>query len=142
MLTGSLIHPQILSSLGRAGHGAMVLISDGNYPHSSGVNEQADVVYLNLRPGLVGAVDVLTAVASAVPVEAAAVMQPDTGPEPEIFTQFADVLKEVAAPQRLSRSDFYERARGRDVVLAIATGEQRTYANILLTIGVVQPPAH
>ena len=30
-------------------------------------------------------------------------------------------------------------ARGPDCALAIATGEQRIYANILLTIGVVMP---
>ena len=30
-------------------------------------------------------------------------------------------------------------ARGPDTALAIATGEQRIYANILLTIGVVMP---
>ena len=38
-----------------------------------------------------------------------------------------------------TRWDFYDMARGRDLALAIATGEQRTYANLLLTIGVVQP---
>ena len=30
-------------------------------------------------------------------------------------------------------------ARGPDLALAIATGEQRIYANVLLTIGVVMP---
>jgi L-fucose mutarotase len=39
----------------------------------------------------------------------------------------------------LGRFPFYEAARGPDVALAIATGEQRLYANLLLTIGVVSP---
>ena len=30
MLTYQLIHPEILQALGQAGHGAQVLISDGN----------------------------------------------------------------------------------------------------------------
>ena len=39
----------------------------------------------------------------------------------------------------IERFAFYETARGTDVALVIATGEQRIYANILLTIGVVLP---
>jgi L-fucose mutarotase len=38
------------------------------------------------------------------------------------------------------RLAFYTRARGSDVALASAIGDQRLYANILLTIG-VRPPA-
>ena len=37
------------------------------------------------------------------------------------------------------RFAFYDRCLDRDVCLVIATGEQRLYANILLTIGVVNP---
>ena len=36
MLKHLLLHPQINAVLGRAGHHAKVLISDGNYPASSG----------------------------------------------------------------------------------------------------------
>ena len=32
MLKTRLLHPQILEALGEAGHGARVLIADGNYP--------------------------------------------------------------------------------------------------------------
>jgi L-fucose mutarotase len=39
----------------------------------------------------------------------------------------------------VERFAFYELARGRDVALAVATGDQRLYANLLLTIGVVGP---
>ena len=51
MLTGKLIHPQILSALGQAGHGAAILIPDGNYPFATGANPLAERVYLNLAPG-------------------------------------------------------------------------------------------
>jgi len=33
----------------------------------------------------------------------------------------------------------YDTACGPDLALAISTGEQRIYANLLLTIGVVRP---
>ena len=41
----------------------------------------------------------------------------------------------------LERFAFYDEAKKEDCCLVIATGEQRIYANILLTIGVVDPPA-
>jgi len=78
---------------------------------------------------------------AAMPIEAAHVMVPDEGPEPPIFQSFQGVLPEGVALQPLGRFAFYDAARGPDVALVIATGEQRVYANILLTIGVVPPDA-
>jgi L-fucose mutarotase len=37
---------------------------------------------------------------------------------------------------RLDRLAFYEIARSPDVALAVVTGDVRTYANLLLTVGV------
>ena len=59
MIRGHLIHPQILSALASAGHGSKVLISDGNYPHWTKRGANAEVVYLNLAPGMLSATDVL-----------------------------------------------------------------------------------
>jgi L-fucose mutarotase len=53
MLKTRLLHPGILQALGESGHGAQVLIADGNYPLRSGSNEAAHRVYLNLAPGTV-----------------------------------------------------------------------------------------
>ena len=36
MLKTRLLHPGILQALGESGHGAQVLIADGNYPLRSG----------------------------------------------------------------------------------------------------------
>ena len=82
--------------------------------------------------------DILETVLSAVPVESALVMQPEDGPEPLVFGRFRDLLGTVA-PQPLARADFYAAARRPDLALAIASGDQRLFANILLTIGVVTP---
>ena len=138
MLKTRLLHPGILQALGEAGHGAQVLIADGNYPLATRSNDRAHRVYLNLSPGLVTVTDVLRALVEAIPIEAAHVMAPDDGDEPAIFADFRELLPDVAL-QPLGRFPFYDAARGLDVALAIATGEQRLYANLLLTIGVVPP---
>jgi L-fucose mutarotase len=139
MLTTRLLHPQILAALASAGHGSQVLIADGNYPFSTGSNPAAARVFLNLSPGVVDAPTVLAAVASAVPIEAAAVMVPPDGSTPGIFPEFGAVLGPGLRLDPLSRSDFYAAGRGRDVALVVATAERRVYANLLLTIG-VRPP--
>ena len=138
MLKTRLLHPQILQALGEAGHGAQVLIADGNYPLLTRSNPASHRVYLNLAPGQLTVTDVLAVLADAIPVEAAHVMGPDDGDEPGIYADFRALLPETPL-QRLGRFDFYDMARGPDLALAIATGEQRIYANILLTIGVVMP---
>jgi len=138
MLKTRLLHPEILRALGEAGHGAQVLIADGNYPLVTRSNPAARRVYLNLAPGQLNVTDVLAVLAEAIPVEAAHVMGPDDGSEPSIFEDFRELLPETGL-KRLGRFEFYDLARGPDTALAIATGEQRLYANILLTIGVVMP---
>ena len=138
MLTTRLLHPEILAALGEAGHGAQVLIADGNYPLATRSNPDAYRVFLNLEPGKLTVTDVLSVIAEAIPVEAAYVMGPDDGSEPSIYEDFRGLLPENEL-ERLGRFEFYDMARGPDTALAIATGEQRIYANILLTIGVVMP---
>lgn len=140
MLTYPLLHPQILHALGTAGHGAQILIADGNYPLVTRSNPRAERVYLNLAPGLVTVTDVLKVLVDAVPLEAAYVMGPDSGAVPSIFRDFRRVLPKPIQLERLGRFEFYDAASTGDVALAIATGEQRVYANILLTIGVIPPP--
>jgi L-fucose mutarotase len=73
MLTYQLLHPEILAALAEAGHGAQVLIADGNYPLVTRSNPAARRVFLNLAPDLLKVTDVLAAVAGATPIEAAQV---------------------------------------------------------------------
>ena len=146
MLKTRLLHPEILRALGEAGHGSQVLIADGNYAMLTGSNAAACRVYLNLAPGLVTVTDVLDVLIDVIPIEAAHVMLPETGPEagpeaapePGIFAEFRARLPGIPL-QPLARPDFYSATRRPDLALAISTGEQRLYANLLLTIGVVQP---
>jgi L-fucose mutarotase len=138
VLTYQLLHPDILAGLAAAGHGATVLIADGNYPLVTRSHPAARRVYLNLAPDILRVTDVLGVVAGAIPIEAAHVMVPDDGSEPGIFADFRTLLPGITL-QALDRFSFYDAARGPDLALAIATGERRIYANILLTIGVVPP---
>ena len=147
MLKTKLLHPEILNCLGSAGHNSRVLIADGNYPFSTALGPKADLVFLNLMPGVVSVAQVLEAVASAIPIQGAAVMLPArTGPykikgEPPVWAEFRKILKENGAEvglDELKIPDFYATAGGPDVALTIATGDQRWYSNILLSIGAVK----
>ncbi|MBE2269892.1 MAG: RbsD or FucU transport [Anaerolinea sp.] len=140
MLKSELIHPTILQVLGASGHGSGILIADGNYPFITRANPAATRVYLNFMPGLLTATDVLKGLVTAIPIEAAHVMTPADGSDQAIFSEFRQLLPGLDL-QKMGRFEFYDMARGSDVSLVIATGEQRIYANILLTIGVVPPPA-
>jgi L-fucose mutarotase len=148
MLKYQLLHPDILSALACAGHGSKILISDGNFPHITKKNPAAEIVFLNLAPGLVTVTEVLKVLISAVPVESAEVMDyARSGPyalkqDPPVWDEFRTLLKSAGTAAdlvKIERSAFYDAARGDDVCLTIATGEQGIYANLLLTIGVVKP---
>ena len=139
MLKGKLLHPEILGILAQAGHGSKVLIADGNYPFSTGSPETAELVFLNLMPGMVKVTDVLEALIATIPIEAAQVMTTDDNADQPIFAEFREMLAGGPDLQKLGRFQFYDEARSEDTALVIATGEQRIYANLLLTIGVVPP---
>jgi L-fucose mutarotase len=138
MLKQRLIQPEILEALAAAGHGSRVLITDANYPGSTRLGENADLVYLNLAPGKLTVTEVLDILLTAIPVEEAAVMSPDEGPEPSIFQEFRSLMPDTDLV-KYSRYEFYEEAGAPDTCLQVVTGEQRLYANLLLTIGVVAP---
>jgi L-fucose mutarotase len=138
MLKSALLHPELLRALASAGHGGKVLIADSNYPFNTGKNHDAAVVYLNLCPGKLLATEVLQALADEIPIESAEVCSSDGQPEPSVYSEFRALLpgKEIA---KRVRGNFYEHARSQDCCLIIATGDERPYASILLTIGVVPP---
>lgn len=148
MLKYELIHPGILEALGRAGHGSRILIADGNYPFSTTLGRNSKLINLNLTPGVVDATEVLRTLVTAVPIESATVMQTlKSGPyameeDPPIWKEFLRILEGVGYAgelDQLERFRFYETSAEHNVALTIATAEQRIYANLLLTIGVVMP---
>ena len=122
MLKGKCINPLIISALSHCGHGDKLLIADGNYPIDT-MTADAETVYLSLSPGLPEVTQVLDAVLSVINAEK----------EPEIFSEFQSMTGLELC--ELSRYEFYGACKESNVRLAILTGEQRTYANILLTVG-------
>ena len=68
-------------------------------------------------------------------IEKAEVMKTPDGSEPEIYPEFKKELPDLDLTV-LGQYEFYDACMAENVVqLAISTGEKRTYANILLTIG-------
>lgn len=144
MLKHQLIHPRINEVLGRAGHHAKVLIADGNYPASSKRGPGAEVVSLNLSPGVVTVAQVLRAVLSAVPVDEVNTMGiPPDDPyarsgEPPVWAEYRTVLAEAGLSLSLvpvSKWDFYKAVESADHVLTVQTGDLSLWANVLLTLG-------
>jgi L-fucose mutarotase len=136
MLKFSLLHPPLITALASAGHGARILIADGNYPHSTGTNPAAALVFLNLRPGLLGVDEILETIDEAVPIESAAVMVPTDGAEVPAHAGYRACLGASVPFEELGRFEFYEASRSRDVAVVVASADQRIFANLLLTIGV------
>lgn len=148
MLKHTLIHPEINAIIGRAGHHSKILIADGNYPASSTLGPNAQLISLNLMPGVVSCTQVLEALLSAIPIEAANTMGIPAddpyalGGDPPIWNEYRGILKKAKLNLKLvpiQKWDFYNAVASRDLVLTIQTGDQALWANLLLTVGVRKP---
>ena len=137
MLKLNLLHPEILEALGSNGHGARILIADGNFPVSTKTPAACKKVFLNLAPDMLTVTDILKVIREYIPVEKYMFMTPPDESEQPIHREFGELLGENTAFQKLKRAEFYSEASSDDVCLAIASGETRRFANILLVIGVV-----
>jgi L-fucose mutarotase len=135
MLRTGLTHPQILEALAAAGHGSLVLISDGNFPSLTAPHPGARRVYLNVRPGLVTVTDILATLRLVVPIEKAVLMDPDDGGVRPVHAELVGLLDPETEVAHVPRSEFYAATRSDDLALVIASGDERWYANVLLTMG-------
>ena len=136
MLYGPMTHPGLLAALARSGHSSKILITDGNYPIANGAPAAAERIFLNLAP------EVLK---RTIPIERAGLMVPAAdavGVEaPEVIPahdEYRAALPGVVFDE-IPRWDFYDAAKAEDVTVVIVSGDQRLYANLLLTIGVRAP---
>lgn len=134
MLTGACINPQLMRELSLLGHGDKLLIADGNYSLASKTGDAAKL-WLGVRSGLPTVTDVLESLQSVINIERAEVMEPEDGSTPEIFSEFTEMLDGMEL-EGLSRYEFYDACCVPAVRLAISTGEKRTFANLLVTVGV------
>jgi len=144
MLKHQLIHPKINEVLARAGHHARILIADGNYPASTKKGPYAEVVSLNLSPGVVTVAQALRALLSAVPVDRVNTMGiPPDDPyaqkgEPPVWEGYRQLIVGAGLKLELDpipKWEFYDAVNSPDHVLTIQTGDQALWANVLLTMG-------
>ena len=136
MLNSTIIHPQLLAALARCGHGTKILISDGNYPHITGAPADAERVYLNFSRGLLTVSQVLSGLVPLLNCEQAEIMLDENLTERPVIADYRQQLGETVELIGHERFDFYSAAKAQDVALVIATGDDRQYANLLLTVGV------
>ncbi len=144
MLKHELIHPKINEILGRAGHHSSILIADGNYPAWNKKGPNAELVSLNLAPGIVTCGQVLRAILSAVAIDRVNTMGiPPDDPyarmgEPPVWAEYRQILKESGSTLNLEpilKWDFYQEVASPDHVLTIQTGDRALWANLLVTMG-------
>ncbi len=93
------------------------------------------MVYLNLRPGQLTVPDVLESVMEATNFEAAVVMRPPQTMVVDAHDDYRRLLDPEVTWEEAERHRFYDLVRGDDVGLVVATGDERLYANLLLTVG-------
>ncbi len=143
MLKTTLLHPEILRVVARAGHHSKILIADGNYPASSKRGPGAELVCLQLSPGIPTVAQVLRALLSALPVDSINTMGiPPDDPyaafgEPPAWAEYRSIVEESggASIEPISKWDFYKAVESPDHVLTIQTADQALWANVLLTLG-------
>lgn len=145
MLKHNLTHPKINEVLARAGHYSKVLIADGNYPAYNTLGPNAELVSLNLSPGVVTCAQVLSALVTAIPIDAANTMMYQTegayalAEDPPLWNEYRQIFASAGSDVHLvpiEQMTFYETVHTPDHVLTIQTADQALYANLLLTIGV------
>jgi len=146
MLNTSLLHPDILRILAQAGHHSKVLIADGNYPASNKRGPRAELVSLQLSPGIPTVAQVLEAILGTVRIDGVNTMGIDrsdpyaaaTPGDPPVWAEYRRILAAAGAHCELEpilKWDFYEAVSSVDHVLTIQTAEQAPWANLLLTVG-------
>lgn len=148
MLKTTLLHPQILKSCAQAGHHSKILIADGNYPAASKIGPRAELVSLQLMPGIPTVAQVLKAILSEVPIDVINTMGIDPTDEyadagdPPVWQEYRQILTDCGSTRQLEpiiKWDFYSAVESSDHVLTIQTADQALWANLLLSVGVRTP---
>ena len=138
MIKSKIIHPELISTLAKCGHKTKILIADSNYSFVTNSSPKAIIIYLNLSPGIINATDILDALLTEINVESAILMDTPADFNPEIYQEYKDRLSSEVEFTSLERYAFYNTAKSDDLLLVIASGEKRRFANIILTVGAIK----
>ena len=148
MLKTTLLHPEILRQCARAGHHSKILIADGNYPAATKIGPRAELVCLQLSPGIPTVSQVLEAILAQVPIDVFNTMGVDETDEyaqaedPPVWQEYRRILREAGSNRELQpikKWDFYQAVQSQDHILTIQTADQALWANLLLSVGVRKP---
>lgn len=136
MINTDILHPEVLRILATAGHGAGIVIADGNFPFGTMADKNVPRIYLNFAPDMLNTIDVLKRIVKAIPLEGAQAPVPDDGSIPPIFSEYKECLPKEITIDKLDRFGFYDAVKDPSTALVIATGESRIYSCIRLIVGV------
>lgn len=137
MINYTLLHPEILSALASAGHGARIAICDANFAVHVRAPERARIVYLNLAPDMLTVTQILRVILETVPVEKIIAMAPPPDLPAGVLQEVKSCIEASAELELLDKADFYAMVKSEMTTLLIASADTRRFANLLLTIGVV-----
>ena len=144
VLKHQLLHPKLNEVLARAGHHSVVLIADGNYPAWTKRGPNAELVSLNLSPGVISCSQALETLLTAIPIDRIQTMGLPSDDsyasegEPPVWNTYREVLRRSGLELELEpilKWDFYKAVESPDHILTIQTADQSLWANILLTVG-------
>ncbi|NBW85535.1 MAG: transporter [Planctomycetia bacterium] len=146
MLNTALLHPEILRILARSGHHSQVLIADGNYPAENARGPRAELVSLQLMPGVPTVAQVLEAILGTVRVDEVHTMGVDrsdsyaaaTPGDPPVWAEYRRIIAAAGASCELVpivKWDFYKAVASDAHVLTIQTADTAPWANLLLSLG-------
>jgi L-fucose mutarotase len=141
MLKGisALLSPDLLKLLCEMGHGDEIVLGDANFPGASVGRRlvRADAISIGALLGAILPLFPLDGYAD--PLIMMQVVQGDKI-DPAVETEYITIVRhyqpDVAAPVRLERGAFYDRARSAFAI--VMTGEARVYGNIILKKGVIR----
>ena len=141
MINGSITHPEVLRALASSGHTGKILITDAHFPISTGVAPGVPRVFLNYAPNVLRVADVLRPLINAAPIEEAWGAVHDDGRLPDIWPEYVDILPKHVKLSQVRASDLGKKVADPGMALVIATGEIRTHACLILSLGLRKPDA-
>ncbi len=124
-----LLNPEIIKSIAALGHTESMCIGDCGLP----IPESTKVIDVSVTAGIPGFLDVLEAVMSELVVESAIVASEIDEKNPEMMAKMQTVLGDIQ-PERIPHEELKRRLKTAKCV--IRTGEDSSYANVLLIGGV------
>ncbi|MBJ7259207.1 MAG: L-fucose mutarotase [Chthoniobacterales bacterium] len=137
------ISPALLKVLAEMGHGDEIVLGDAHFPGHIFGRDVLRADGLSVTTLLDGILPLFELDAYEPPLVMMAAV-PGDSLDPAVETGYLAVIRRhvpsAAAPVRIARQEFYDRARGAFAV--VMTGELAKYGNLILKKGVTPPPAN